>query len=645
MKVRLGTRGSELALYQTRRVARWIEERLGFETEVVVLTTHGDRDRERPLEQLGQVGVFTKELERALLDGEIDLAVHSLKDLPTEQPPGLVLAAVPERVDPADLLLVRPEAAVPAPEEPDGAFALPLPERARVGTSSRRRRVQLLALRPDLEILDIRGNVPTRVEKLRRGRYDAVMLAHAGLDRLQLDLSGLLAVKLPLDVLLPAPGQGALAIEARSGDPELLTALSASVHDPAAAARVTAERRLLRLIEGGCSVPLGTHAVLAEDGSITLAAALGPIEIRPGRPRVHRALTRAAEPEAVADLAFRVLRPHPALASPPASLPPPPRDPPTPFAGESALPRPPPLSPADAGEGETLDVLKRFPSPASTGEGSEVRPDDAAASQNPALRDALSGQSVLILRALEDSEDLVAALQAAGARARCEEPIELRPLLEPEALRRAVEALPEGLGWVLVASPGAARLLASGLRQAGLSPAEAFRRRRAGAMGPGTAEALAREGVPIDLLAEESTGSGLARAFLALGLPPGAPVLLPAARDGRPELREALLAAGHDVRALALYETRSRPVPAVAARNWDAIVLASPSGAAALPGAGLDARLIAIGPTTAAALQAVGHMVAAVAARPTPDGLLEALAKAVSGRAPGTFSAQRGETP
>jgi hydroxymethylbilane synthase len=626
MKVRLGTRGSDLALYQTRRVARWIEERLGFETELCIISTHGDRDRERPLEQLGQVGVFTKELERALQDGTIDLAVHSLKDLPTVLPPGLVLAAVPERVDPADLLLVRPEVAV----QRDGA--LPLPDGARVGTSSRRRRVQLLALRPDLEILDIRGNVPTRVEKLRRGQYDAVVLAHAGLDRLQLDLSGLHAVKLPLDALLPAPGQGALGVEARAGDTELLEALQRVLHDRAAAAQVTAERRLLRLIEGGCSVPLGTHAALLPDGRVELSAVLGPPDGAEDPPRVHRALVRAAGPEAAAALAFRVLRPGSGLAAETTLTPDP-----SPTSETTLTPDP---SPTSWARGEAIVNIESSPLPqggrGAGGEGGDLAaesgftPGFATVSSGEARGDGLSGRSVLILRSPEEGEELASMLRSRGARAHCEEAIELHALAAPSDLRAVVEGLPEGVGWTLLASPGAARLLASGLREAGLPPREAFGRRPVGAMGPGTAEALAREGVAVDLLAEESTGGGLARAFLALDVPRTAPVFLPAARDGRPDLREALQAAGYEVQPLALYETRPRPVPAVAAERWDALVIASPSGAAALPETGVAAKLVAIGPTTAGALQARGHAVAAVAARPTPEGILEALAAALA---------------
>jgi uroporphyrinogen-III synthase len=293
---------------------------------------------------------------------------------------------------------------------------------------------------------------------------------------------------------------------------------------------------------------------------------LGPEDVETRPLQLRRALVRGPDPEAAAALAFRILRP------------------------------------ADC----------------------SIVPAAAAAS-----RPELQGRSVLILRAPEDSFELTSRLQAAGAEARCEPPIELHSLVSSQDLRAAVEALPEGRTWVPVASRGAARLLAAGLRDAGLAPELAFRHRRVAAVGPGTAEELAREGIPADFLAEESTGGGLARELLAMEPPRDTVVFLPAARDGRPELREALQEAGYDVRHLALYETRPRPVPALSARPWDVVVLASPSGVAALPETGVTARLVALGPTTAAAVAQRGLPLGAVAAQPTPEGLFEAVAAAL----------------
>jgi hydroxymethylbilane synthase len=217
------------------------------------------------LDLVGGVGLFTREIERALLDDEIDLAVHSLKDLPVEQPPGLVLGATPVRAPVADLLLVRPEALDPERE-------IPLREGALVGSSSTRRVALLAGVRPDLRMEAIRGNVPTRIDKCVDGVCDATLLAHAGLGRLRLDLKGLHAFELNPAFWPCAPGQGALGLEIRADDAELADRL-APLNDPAAQACVRAERRLLQISGGGCHSAFGTWASL--DG---------------GRARLHMAL-------------------------------------------------------------------------------------------------------------------------------------------------------------------------------------------------------------------------------------------------------------------------------------------------------------------------------------------------------------------
>lgn len=301
---RIGTRGSDLALAQARQVQGWLAERLGLLAELVVIKTQGDKDQTRSVAALGAVGVFVKELERALQDGGADLAVHSLKDLPTEQPEGLVVAAHPVRVSPHELLLIHPGAHDAA------AAPLPLARGARVGTSSERRRAQLLALRPDLEVAALRGNVPRRVELARRRELDAVLLAAAGVDRLALDLTGLVRVDLAPELLLPAPGQGALAIEARAADVELLRALT-RLDDPRVRAEVEAERGLLHRLGAGCLVPLGALAAADPAGELVLNAVLQVNATAAPRPRLRRARVRAATPEAAAELARRVLDPPP----------------------------------------------------------------------------------------------------------------------------------------------------------------------------------------------------------------------------------------------------------------------------------------------------------------------------------------------
>ena len=243
MKCRLGTRGSRLARWQADWVAAQLDG-IGIDVEIVLITTTGDARQRGPIEQIGAQGVFTKEIQRALLSGEIDAAVHSLKDLPTESVPGLGLAAVPERESPADVLVSR-----------QGKFDS-LPPGACIGTGSIRRRAQLLYARGDLSIEDIRGNVETRLEKLDEGQYDAIVLAEAGL--LRLDLQHRISELLSRDLVLPAVGQGALGIETRSDDHHLNKRLSRLNHADSWAA-VTAERRLLATLRGGCLAPIATY--------------------------------------------------------------------------------------------------------------------------------------------------------------------------------------------------------------------------------------------------------------------------------------------------------------------------------------------------------------------------------------------------
>lgn len=248
----MGTRGSDLALWQARRLVELLEAHhpdVGF--EIVEVRTRGDRDRSVPLHQAGGVGLFVKELEYALLDDEIDLAVHSLKDMPSRTPPRLSLAAVPERADPRDTLVSR------------AGFGLSeLPPASRVGTGSPRRRAQILALRPDLEVVGIRGNVDTRLSKVEDGAYDAVVLAAAGLDRL--GRRDAITEILPPEMLLPAAGQGALAVELRANDAPT-HALVAPVNHQASWAAAGAERAFMARLGAGCHVPAAAYALVDDE--------------------------------------------------------------------------------------------------------------------------------------------------------------------------------------------------------------------------------------------------------------------------------------------------------------------------------------------------------------------------------------------
>ena len=273
--LKLGTRGSRLALWQ----AEWVKAalaRAGVAAELVIIKTRGDAEVDRPLHELEGKGFFTKEIEEALRDGRIDVAVHSLKDLPTTLPAGLMLAAVPKRADPAEALVTR-DAGITS--------IAGLAAGTKVGTSSLRRVAQIRYLRADLEIVPLRGNVPTRVRKVKEGRdgLDAALLAGAGLERLE--LAGHIAARLdPLDVM-PAPGQGALGLEVRADDRKARGAL-APLEDAASACQVAAERGLLAALEGGCQAPVAAWVgmrdagrgmrlfgrVTAPDGSIQVTA-------------------------------------------------------------------------------------------------------------------------------------------------------------------------------------------------------------------------------------------------------------------------------------------------------------------------------------------------------------------------------------
>jgi hydroxymethylbilane synthase len=249
--VRIASRGSQLALWQTR----WVKDALlqahpGLEVQVEVIRTTGDRILDVPLAKIGDRGLFTKEIDEALLDGRADLAVHSLKDVPTRLPDGVELAAISEREDPRDVVIGRPGGAGSLGELPPGA---------RVGTSALRRRAQLRRLRADLEVHDLRGNLNTRLARLDAGDCDAVILAAAGIVRL--GWADRIGEKLPIEQWLPAVGQGALAIVARAGDPHL-PGLLRSLNHPATAACTTAERGFLRSLEGGCQVPIAAFASL-----------------------------------------------------------------------------------------------------------------------------------------------------------------------------------------------------------------------------------------------------------------------------------------------------------------------------------------------------------------------------------------------
>lgn len=260
MQLTFATRPSALARRQTARVIQLLQTaHPGLDCHEEIISTAGDRDLNRPLPEIGGKGLFTTELEAALLSGKVQVAVHSLKDLPMEQTPGIVIAAIPERESVHDVLVSA-----------DAQLLSALPEGARVGTCSLRRSAQLLSRRPDLTILPLRGNVDSRVRKVLNGEYDAIVLAQAGLNRLRLQAH--VSEVFSLEVMLPAPGQGALAVQCRADDVETLNLL-VSIHDPITAAAVEAERAFLSGLGGGCSLPVAAFAE-KNNGSIILTGAV-----------------------------------------------------------------------------------------------------------------------------------------------------------------------------------------------------------------------------------------------------------------------------------------------------------------------------------------------------------------------------------
>jgi hydroxymethylbilane synthase len=292
--IRIASRGSELALWQAEFVRAELKK-AGHESEIIIYKTQGDRVQHLSLDKLEGKGFFTKEIEDALLNNEADLAVHSHKDLPTESPEGLVIAAVSYRENPKELILIRKEAV-------DLRKKFRFKTNAIVGTSSGRRKAQLLAFRPDIELKDLRGNVPTRIQKLRDGQYDVILLAAAGVERLNIDTSGFHIEHPDTHEFIPAPAQGVLALQTRENDHDVIAALQ-KIHHPDVAENIAVERKILNLFEGGCHMPLGAYCE-SEDGTFKIWTAMAeewnsPLKIL---------FTETKKPETIAERIVEKLR-------------------------------------------------------------------------------------------------------------------------------------------------------------------------------------------------------------------------------------------------------------------------------------------------------------------------------------------------
>jgi hydroxymethylbilane synthase len=250
MHIRIGTRGSDLALWQAHHVKEQLEKN-GNSVSITIIKTQGDKIQDLSFDKLEGKGFFTKEIESALLSKEVDLAVHSHKDLETTPPDGLVIAAVSDREDPAELLLIQKNAV-------DNKQIWETKQGASIGTSSARRKSIVKAKRSDLEIKELRGNVPTRIQKLREGLYDAILLAKAGVSRLKIDLSEFHVIELNPKIFVPAPAQGVLALQIRENEIELFQEIQ-KLNNPWIQKQIAVERRVLNLMEGGCQLPLGVY--------------------------------------------------------------------------------------------------------------------------------------------------------------------------------------------------------------------------------------------------------------------------------------------------------------------------------------------------------------------------------------------------
>ena len=537
-RVVIGSRGSELALTQ----ANYIADRLravapGIEVEVLIISTKGDRITDVPLSQVGGKGLFTKELEVALLDGSIDLAVHSLKDLPTELPAGLIVGAIPEREHPADALISA-----------SGLGLMALPHGAKVGTSSTRRQVQLKAVRPDLKLVDLRGNVPTRLKKLETEGLDAIILAAAGLNRLGLDqhITELLAP----DIMLSAVGQGALGIEIRENDSAMLDLLGRIHHaDTAAAAR--AERALLSAVGGGCQVPLGALATV-EAGQLHLRACA----CSPDGTKVVRAESTGpvSAPETLGQTVAQALI----------------------DGGASAFIRQ-----------VALDALKP--------------------------KQPLAGRTIVVTRAESQGSGLSSELAALGAKV-IDFPAIAIASVTPDT------PIPDETDWLIFTSANGVNHFVSALQQEGRDIA-AYRDAACCAIGPATAEALRACGMPVTLTPEKYIAESILDALVRLeeGVA-GKRFIMPRGNLARPDLPDALRAAGAEVCECVVYET-SMPVvapetvAAMLSEHPDMVVFTSSStaqnfaaivGESALNGLKAEAQFASIGPITTETAEKLG---------------------------------------
>ncbi len=562
--IRLGTRSSRLALWQAHAVAALLRGR-GVECEIVQIETRGDDITDRPLPEIGGDGVFTERIETSLRASEIDIAVHSLKDLPVDDPGELCVCAVLGRQEVREVLVSR-----------EGRSLAALPAGALIGSSSTRRQAQLLALRPDLVVRPIRGNVETRIRKVESGEYDATLLAGAGV--LRLGLAGKIAQWLEVFEILPAPGQGALAVQCRTAD-QATRAVLAGLDEPALHAETDAERGFLRALGGGCSAPVGAYARargrrLVLHGRVSALDGSRSVDVE-GEGEDHAAL--------VASLADKALR---------------------------------------EGAAELIASAARRP-----------------VSQVPA-GSSLRGLRVLVTRAREQSDELCRRLAEAGAVPVALPLIRIAPLEDTRELDAAIENL-ASYGWLVFASANGVELFMKRFEAARGEGPWTNGAPRVAAVGPGTAEALRRHGVSIDFMPAVHTGIALAEGIVetaseGLG---GVRVLMPRARDGREDAAVLLRHHGAVVSDVPTYRTDpcipSEEDLAPLYAGVDAILFTSSSAVTSwcdqvraggrLAQAARRAVIACIGPATASTARGRGLRVDVEAPTHTAEGLVAAL--------------------
>jgi hydroxymethylbilane synthase len=563
MKIRLGTRSSRLALWQAQKVAALLRG-LGVACEIVPIETRGDDIADRPLPEIGGEGVFTERIERALRAREIDIAVHSLKDLPVADPDELCVGAVLGREEVREVLVSREGLALEA-----------LPPGATIGSSSTRRQAQLLAMRGDLIIRPIRGNVETRIRKVESGEYDATLLAGAGV--LRLGLADKIAQWIELSEILPAPGQGALAVQCRTADQATRGAL-ARIDEPVLHDETDAERGFLRALGGGCSAPVGAFAQacghrLRLRGRVSALDGSRSVDVQ-GEGGDRAAL--------VTELANRALR---------------------------------------EGAAELIAAAAR---------GTPSHPAEGP----------LSGVRVLVTRARDQAGDLCQKLAAAGAVPIAIPLIRIAPLEDTSGLDAAIERL-ASYHWLLFASANGVEFFMKRLDEMRAGKPWTAGAPLIAAVGPATAEALRRRGIGIDFVPAVHTGTALAEGITGSAAErlAGAKVLMPRALEGREEAATLLRQHGAIVDDVPIYRTEpcapSAKDLALLGAGVDAVLFASSSavgawcdqtrGGGRLAEASRRALIACIGPTTAATARERGLHVDVEASTNTAEGLVAAL--------------------